>query len=498
MRLRDSLLIVLLVCCLYAVHANATNRRTVWIHNDTPSRAHLYWIHNGTAVRVNRRPLRPSKSYRMNSTAGHLFEVRQVPSRDDVCHEARTNASETGIQLDFSSAPPPCGQCQITIPYDQESQRLYIRPDWTVDYHSHWWEVSKRPDFAVKECRRRLGILRNVTRDQRHPANALLECVEGELAHYLDHGAVAVEYAEQSEMLVGSLLETYTCSDPNALPSPNVESRLWYPPSSSSRAKDVNQTALTVHVKLNRPAVRIHVIDNFIRPDECRAIVGAAANLTRAQVGDGHGGTEVSDHRRAMVERVSVPWEEEENDHPMARLSRRVLDYVNDELGMNFTEHGQEPLKVVQYYGKEYKNNSIVSTDELDQFKSHADGKCLGRPVAPGKRVATMIMYCAIAEEGGYTNFAHAHVRVNPSLYSALFFNYINPQTNVMDTHLAEHAGCPVVRGIKTVVAQWMRFGVSADVPYSMYNTLGVLDDPFPSDEQDAVGDEHNDMEDQS
>jgi hypothetical protein len=50
---------------------------------------------------------------------------------------------------------------------------------------------------------------------------------------------------------------------------------------------------------LDRPASRVHVIENFISPEECEAMEEAAKpKLHRATVADGKGGSHLSEHRK--------------------------------------------------------------------------------------------------------------------------------------------------------------------------------------------------------
>lgn len=88
--------------------------------------------------------------------------------------------------------------------------------------------------------------------------------------------------------------------------------------------------------------------------------------------------------------------------------------------------------------------------------------------------MATTVMYCETADEGGHTNFRNAGVHVKPERGNAIFFSYIDPQTKVMDTGFTEHSGCPVFAGSKKIVTQWIRLGVDHDNPWDSFNTLGV------------------------
>ena len=42
-----------------------------------------------------------------------------------------------------------------------------------------------------------------------------------------------------------------------------------------------------------------------------------------------------------------------------------------------------------------------------------------------------------------------------------------------MDNGFTEHSGCPVVEGTKVIATEWIRLGVTEELPWNAYNTLG-------------------------
>ena len=80
-----------------------------------------------------------------------------------------------------------------------------------------------------------------------------------------------------------------------------------------------------------------------------------------------------------------------------------------------------------------------------------------------------------IPERGGHTNFQYANVHVRPEVGNAVFFSYIDPATNMTDTGLTTHSGCPVFEGEKKIITQWVRFGVSTETPWDSFNTCKYL-----------------------
>jgi hypothetical protein len=140
-------------------------------------------------------------------------------------------------------------------------------------------------------------------------------------------------------------MENFTCAMPDLDSSPDVDTYDW--------TSEKDEVARTVHVKLDRPASRIHLIENFAYPEECAAVEEeAASNLHRASTADGKGGSTLSLARKAMQGSLKPKWNKEQEGDLVARLSRRVYDYTNYALGLNISESGQEPLMSIQYAGR--------------------------------------------------------------------------------------------------------------------------------------------------
>lgn len=122
----------------------------------------------------------------------------------------------------------------------------------------------------------------------------------------------------------------------------------------------------------------------------------------------------------------------------------------------------------IQYFGRG-RNDT-----EPDRYTPHCDGDCTGDTFKSGTRMATMVMYCTIADDGGHTNFRNAGVHVKPKEHTGIFFSYIDPESQTMDNGFTEHSGCPVFEGQKKIVTQWIRMGVSDEEPWDSFNTLGI------------------------
>jgi len=243
--------------------------------------------------------------------------------------------------------------------------------------------------------------------------------------------------------------------------SPDISTYDW--------VSEKDEVSRTVHVTFDRPAARIHLIENFASEEECRSYEEeASSKLHRASTADGKGGSQYSLARKAHQASIHPKWALEEEGDKIVSLSRRVYDYTNHVLGLNISEQGQEPIMSIQYAGRG------LNDTEPDRYTPHCDGDCQGHPHRDGGRMATMVIYCTVPERGGHTNFRNADVHIKPSAGSAIFFGYIDPETRVMDTEYTTHSGCPVYEGEKKIITQWVRLGVTKEKHSDTFNTLGI------------------------
>ena len=155
-------------------------------------------------------------------------------------------------------------------------------------------------------------------------------CVESNIAKTLERANEEIAFQASVRKDVASHLENYTCADETLDTTEDLETRVWDHHDGVKR---------TVHVKHERPASRIHVIENFISEEECKAMEESASKtLHRATVADGKGGSQMSDNRKAMQAGIKVQWDKEHDEEGMemhiAQLSRRVYDYTNHVLGL--------------------------------------------------------------------------------------------------------------------------------------------------------------------
>jgi hypothetical protein len=386
----------------------------------------------------------------LNSYVGHEFEIREMP--DKKTGECNKSEDQTCRRTFFAVS-------------ENDEQVARVNEDFVVEFVDNKIKAQLEAGDLVEKCqqdaKRKIAAAEGGS-DASKIVDELMNCVESGVAGALERVNEEIAFQAEVRKDIAAKLENYTCVDDTLNSTKDIETTAWRNP------KEPGVTR-TVHIKHNRAASKIHVIENFIRPDECEAMEEAARpTLHHATVADGKGGSQLSDNRKAMQAGITVPWDKEKDDDPIARISRRVYDYTNHVLGLGISEAGQEDLMSIQYFGRGKDDK------EPDQYTPHCDGDCTGLQHKPGTRMATMVMYCDTAESGGHTNFRNAGVHVKPEPLAAIFFSYIDPETRVMDTGFTEHSGCPVYEGSKKIVTQWIRLGVDEENPWNSFNTLGI------------------------
>jgi len=190
----------------------------------------------------------------------------------------------------------------------------------------------------------------------------LVECVQAGVVETITRSTEELAFEAKVRKDMAALMENYTCADLELDTSPAVENTTWV------SLKD--EKLRNVQIMLNRPASKIHVIEDFIDEEECKAMETAAkSHLHRATVADGKGGSQFSENRKAMQAGIQVPWEKESAGNAIARLSRRVYDYTEHVLHLGIEEFGQEELMSIQYFGRG------INDTEPDRYTPHCDGK---------------------------------------------------------------------------------------------------------------------------
>lgn len=440
------LLLLILILQLATAQDSA---RSIQIMNESGRRTEVHWVHpeTGEMVLQSTPDILNGASFALNSYAGHTFEVRELA------------AKKTGV---CAGEDETCRVDHFTVNSNQD-QVIMIKNGVKVEHTDSKTIASKSASTLLDDCKSTAKS--HLSSDPESAINILedlTKCVQKGVAVEIERANEEIAFQATVRKDMAALVENYTCADESLNTTEAKRTEYW-----DSGGKF--RRRMKVDVMIDRPASRIHTIENFLTEDECRAVEEAAAPLLHdATVADGSGGSKLSDSRKAQQAGIKVHWEKESEGDLIARLSRRVYDYVNHVLPFGIQENGQEDLMSIQYFGRGPDDKTP------DRYMPHCDGDCNGLDFKPGNRMATIVMYCNVPEVGGATRFRNSNIHISPKQYAATFFSYIDPVSMKMDNQFTEHSGCPVVEGEKKIVTQWVRLGVDDENPWNSFNTLGI------------------------
>eukprot|EP00584_Thalassiosira_punctigera_P007889 CAMPEP_0172535056 /NCGR_PEP_ID=MMETSP1067-20121228/7220_1 /TAXON_ID=265564 ORGANISM="Thalassiosira punctigera, Strain Tpunct2005C2" /NCGR_SAMPLE_ID=MMETSP1067 /ASSEMBLY_ACC=CAM_ASM_000444 /LENGTH=477 /DNA_ID=CAMNT_0013319949 /DNA_START=14 /DNA_END=1447 /DNA_ORIENTATION=+ len=443
-------LLLLLLFTWHPVHA-VDSARSIQIMNESSRRVEVHWIHpdTGELVLQSTPDILHGASFALNSFVGHAFEVRELPTKKTgVC-----GGEEEACRVDY-----------FTVNKNQD-QVIMIKDGVEVEHTDSKTIASKSASNLLDDCK---SVAKRQLSSDPESAGDILEdlakCVQKGVAVEIERANEEIAFQATVRKDMAALVENYTCADETLNSTEAKRIEYW-----ENWDGDNRRRQMKVQVMIDRPASKIHTIENFLTADECRAVEETAAPLLHdATVADGSGGSKLSESRKAKQAGIKVNWEKEADGDLIARLSRRVYDYVNHVLPFDIKENGQEDLMSIQYFGR-------GPDDEApDRYMPHCDGDCNGLDFKPGNRMATIVMYCDVPRVGGATRFRNSNVHIRPKKYAATFFSYIDPVSMKMDSGFTEHSGCPVVEGEKKIVTQWVRLGVDDENPWNSFNTLGI------------------------
>eukprot|EP00934_Nitzschia_sp_Nitz4_P002682 Nitzschia sp. Nitz4//scaffold246_size28974//4729//6245//NITZ4_008081-RA/size28974-snap-gene-0.1-mRNA-1//1//CDS//3329543909//2672//frame0 len=447
---RSSLLLLVSLVLALLAQANKGLERNIKLLNTSGSKVEIYWVHptTGALTLMSAPDVMNGATFALDSFIGHEFEIRELAS-------AKTGECKGEGQV--------CRTNYMTVT-ENSDQTATLNKDFEIVFEDDQIRAQNEAEGLVDDCQQaakaKLAAAPGDAALATQVMDELVACVQQGMTATLSRTNEEIAFQAKIRTSMAAQMENYTCGDPNLGTSEPVDTSTWRGPDGVARK---------VNIMLDRPASRIHVIENFIDEDECAAMEAAAKpKLHQATVADGKGGSEFSPNRKAMQAGIRVPWRKEEEGDPIARVSRKVYNYVEHVLQLGITEHGQEDLMSIQYFGRGANDTTP------DRYTPHCDGDCNGLPHKTGTRMATMVLYCTVPELGGHTNFRNAAVHVKPGFGNGIFFSYIDPETKVMDNGFTEHSGCPVIEGEKKIVTQWVRYGVDSKNPWTSFNTLGV------------------------
>ena len=459
-------------------------RPHVPVMNNSPVPLEIVW-HAADETLTTRDGVPPGGTFYLRTYVGERFDVYELPATggDGLCREAPRGRDTTIVDMDEDPYDyEHCWQTSFVISEGQEVE-VVVDEDFEASVTD---EILLAQDYAaeaLEDC------------DYDDDPQQLLECLEEQMTASLEYWNSEWDYHHAALKRMGALLEPYVCSaaDVPQETSPSLKEYEWESVPASDNGKDTKKIH-KVQVLHQRPSSQIHVLENFISPEECQAVQAMAEpRLQRATVLVHDNNDERPVKSKRFKERQA--WQasidmndfvEDQNNHiqqPLLVLRERMYNYASHALNMTLSHEGQERLESIQYFGPEQPRSSSSPLDDndeeneetlLDRYESHCDGPCDGDPHVAPDRIATIIMYCEVPTLGGHTHFRNAGVHVAPTVGSAVFFSYLNSAESSggameTDAGLTEHTVCPVYEGSKKIVTQWIRYGVSEEQPWDSF-----------------------------
>jgi hypothetical protein len=218
-------------------------------------------------------------NFPLNSFKNHEFEVREVPA-------ISTGACKSEDQV--------CRSTSFVVSPGEE-QTFTITKDFVIDFIDDKVKAEVQATEIVQTCQKKakakLAAADNDATMVHSAMDDLVACVEGGVAEALKKANEELAFQSLIRKGMANQMENYTCVDLSLNTTPSLEDKIWKSDKDGKRRK--------VQVLLDRPASRIHVIENFISEEECKAMaLSAEPNLHQATVADGKGGSHFSEHRK--------------------------------------------------------------------------------------------------------------------------------------------------------------------------------------------------------
>jgi hypothetical protein len=253
----------------------------------------------------------------------------------------------------------------------EEGQVVTLTSEWTLDIQDAHTKAQIQSRGMLEECKQIV--------EQVNMTTTLTQCIQDKLQAFIEKTREDIRFHHHiRKNVLANHWEDFACDDNTLETSDPVYRTRW--------VNEREEESYDVSVLHDHSSSQIHLIEGFIDPHECDAIMPVTGQQLRpAMVHDGEGGQQMSDHRKAWQAPVKIPWKLPE--HPLSQLSRRAYEYTNHVLGLNLEHHGQEHLMSIQYFGEGNE------TEQPDQYLPHCDGPCDGRPHKRGLRMATIVMY---------------------------------------------------------------------------------------------------------
>ncbi|WP_082472668.1 2OG-Fe(II) oxygenase [Sphingomonas sp. Leaf357] len=171
-------------------------------------------------------------------------------------------------------------------------------------------------------------------------------------------------------------------------------------------------------------------IEGLFTPEECLHVAQSAADLLQpAVVVDPQTGRNIANPVRTSDGAVIGPTRA---TMVVQALTRRIARITNTEWRQS------EAISILRYRRGQ-------------QFRPHLDAL----PSTHNQRIRTVLVYLNDGFKGGATYFVGHKLRISPKAGDAIIFNNVTMDGDI--DHAAQHAGEPVLEGVKWLATSWIR-----------------------------------------
>jgi len=253
-----SLLLLITVCSIAVTTAKTTKSRGVNRHikiiNNAGTKIEVYWIHPQTRqtslmsdpVVVN------GAEFPLDSFVGHEFELREVPDSSGECSKSETKQ---------------CRQAFFAVS-ENDDQSALLNADFEVEFIDNKIKAELEASDLIQNCqavaKQKLQDAGTDTAAAAAAVDELLACVEGGVATALDRVNEEIAFQASVRKDIAATLENYTCVDSTLNSTDDISTTTWF--------SEKDRKVRNVHIKHERAASKIHLIENFITDDECKTM----------------------------------------------------------------------------------------------------------------------------------------------------------------------------------------------------------------------------------
>ena len=189
---------------------------------------------------------------------------------------------------------------------------------------------------------------------------------------------------------------------------------------------------------------RIFQWHGFLTDEECDYLIGIGEPTLERSLVAGKGSSDTSDARTSTGTFLKV-----RNDAIVRGIEDRIAQWT-----MLPPQYGESFYLLKYEIGQQYTPHHDYFEGEATPFIGEA-----------GNRVATVLMYLNVPEEGGETVFPEVGLSISPKRGDAVLFYDYTPEGKPDPKSL--HGGNPVKKGVKYCCTKWIRM---RNYPFNAYN----------------------------